>query len=118
MILIPNRMIACEPLKTRSLEKTGTNFVTAKQKNELLELTVVYPPAQDVGVTPYLAYQPGDRVYVRGDCITLHWTAEKFELGGREVILVPLDRLQAWKFVGTGENREQVFGPAKPEAKP
>ena len=96
MIRIPNQKIAVEPLKTTSVEVTGRDkgFVTAKQKNELIKLTVVYPALFSYGNEAGM-YQPGDSVYIRGDETTKPFMHERFELGGKLVTLIPISIIQA-----------------------
>lgn len=96
MIRIPNNKIAVEALKSTGVEITGRDrgFVVAKQKNELLKLTVVYPSLYAYGNEAGM-YQPGDIVYIRGDEVTKPFMHEKFDLGGKLVSLIPINIIQA-----------------------
>lgn len=87
MIRIPNKKIACTPFESLAIQKTGTNFITAKQKSELMETKVLFPDTEDV-------YEAGQRVFIRGDAMTLPWTREVFEFQGTKFILVPMDAVQ------------------------
>jgi len=114
MIRIPNNKIAVEPLKTTSVEVTGSKgFVTAKQKNELICLTVVYPALYGYA-TEAAMYQPGDRVYIRGDEVTKPFMHEKFDLGGKTVSLIPISIIQAHD---TGLIEKPTFAPVPGEFK-
>jgi hypothetical protein len=97
MIRIPNDMIACEPFVNVGIEKQGNTFVTAKQKNSLFATKVVYQNIREFsnGNFQGYPYRAGDTVYVRGDAMTLPWTKEVLDLGGRKVILVPCAYIQA-----------------------
>lgn len=100
MISIPNEKIACEPIKSFSLDKRGVGFKTIAEATSLTALTVVYPSSHQTsfmdGKRP-IPYQPGDKVYVRGDCKTFGWVKEVFDLGGQKVILVPVSAIEAWE---------------------
>lgn len=98
MILIPNDMIACEPIADMSIQTSGKSFVIVKQKNALLALKVVYGSLEK----HKHPYEPGTTVYIRGDNLTLPWAGTKFTLGTKEVILVPCNAIQACETPGHG----------------
>lgn len=105
MIRIPNEMIACEPFESLAVQTQGKAFVIVKQKNSLYATKVVYMSIREftTGNLQAHPYQPGHTVYLRGDAMTMPWSREVLELGGKKVILVPCSHIQAWEFPGYGE---------------
>ncbi len=85
----PNKKVGCTPLgKHRAVQMTGNTFKTVAQKSTLIELTVL------IGND---SYQPGDRVFIRGECMTLPWTREEYAMPDSTetmFILVPEDRIE------------------------
>lgn len=87
MIFVPNKKVACTPLGNyRNVKLKGDGFKTAEQKHSLLELTVVHGNER---------YEPGDKVWIRGDAMTLTCTKEEFTGPQGEVfILIPEEFIQ------------------------
>lgn len=89
--------LACEPFETLGIQTQGKTFVTVKQKNGLLRTKVVYPCERlvDTQLSRGSEIRPGFYVYIRGDCVSLPFTREVFDIGDKKVILVPLEQIQA-----------------------
>ncbi len=83
-----NNKVACTVLGDhRAIQMTGNAFKTVAQKTILIELTVLYGNER---------LKPGDKVFVKGDCMTLPWTREELSMPGTagQFILVPEDRIE------------------------
>lgn len=82
-----NKRLACTPFPTVDLKtEVKGGLAILKQKEELTRLTVVY--AGD-------GYEPGDRVWVRGDCCKHQYAKEVYTLEeGKPFVLVPVDMVQ------------------------
>lgn len=92
-IFIPNNRVACEPFEKRSIEvQVKSGFATAKSKNELVRLKVLFRGGGVHGTM----FWPGGYVYVRGD-VSVPWSKEAYTLDGQKVIFVPADQVFAYE---------------------
>lgn len=86
-ILIPNDRIACEPFASLSLQvKTKGAFATVQQKNGTMRTKVVHAYRGGENC-PYIA--PGDEIIIDGNDTSHEWAKRRFEIDGREIILIP-----------------------------
>lgn len=90
-----NGKVPCKPIERKGIEAQVTKgFATVKQKNQLLELDVVF----DVSNGDHLICS-GDKIFVKGENVKAPWAVEEFEVQGQVVILVPIEAVQLWSRV-------------------
>ena len=81
-----NKLIACEPIKSNTIEaEVKKGFATTKNKIELVKLKVLF--GTDEGPNP------GDSIYIMGDQVAHKWATTVFALDGVSFILVPLSAI-------------------------
>lgn len=83
------KLVATEPFTEntpRPNDPTGA-FVTTQRSN-LIPLNVVFSCWCNDFVL-----NPGDRVFVEGEQISSPWAKKVFEVDGKKIILVPIDRV-------------------------
>jgi hypothetical protein len=86
-----NGLIACTPFTTRHVEKTKVGgMVLISNSIELQDLTVVFPATDE----DCKHYQPGAKVWLRGDLYTQKWAKDIYTIGGKTFILVPKNFIQ------------------------
>jgi hypothetical protein len=85
-----NRKVMALPFKEEFIKKTvhASGLVGLGQKNQLVTLEVVARD-MDLGVCE------GDVLYVAADMFKAIWAKTKYEHEGKEVILVPMDAIDA-----------------------
>lgn len=77
-----NKVVACTAFPKQNIEKVIKGGIAMIDKKvNLQELTVVL--ASDSG------FNPGQKVFVRGDAVVQNWSKEVFTVDGKEFILVP-----------------------------
>ena len=77
-----NKVVACTAFPKQNVEKVIKGGIAMIDKKvNLQELTVVL--SSDSG------FNPGQKVFVRGDAVVQNWVKEVFTVEGKEFILVP-----------------------------